>query len=95
MFDTDFVTLVCDTCGDKGDGETVAAFCETLERLRREKKRGAVMSFLDGGMNVSADVSFAREGVLGLSRDYLSRLMSGSRVPDLRLCSRALRENLK
>jgi hypothetical protein len=89
VIDEDLILPACDApdCGELllGTGDTTA-LTTVLERLRAERKRQAVERFTARAAADFPDVPRgAWEDLLGLSRGYLSRLASGTRLPDTAL----------
>jgi hypothetical protein len=84
MVNEDIEVLVCDSCGDLAlYGDFTVKFSEALERARIAQKRAAVQHFVTIAAKEYPQVSRAAwEDTLGLSRGYLSRLISGTRTPD-------------
>lgn len=87
VFDEDLKVPVCDTCGDmRLRGAQVTRLSAVLERLRAVRKRQAISGFITVIREQFGDIQRHEwEGILGLSRGYLSRLESGTRTPDTAL----------
>ncbi len=86
-FDADLEAPVCDRCGELYlTGALTDQFSAVLEQLRLTRKRQAAEHFVHAVETRFPDVPRALwEDTLGLSRGYLSRLTSGSRVADAAL----------
>jgi hypothetical protein len=87
VFDENVEAPICDRCGELFlRGELTARFEAALERLRTERKRAIVKEFIDVSERDFPDVPRALwEDALGVSHGYLSRLVSGKKLPDTSL----------
>lgn len=87
VFDEDVEAPICDRCGELFlRGALTARFEAVLERLRSERKRAIVKEFIDVSERDFPDVPRALwEDALGVSHGYLSRLVSGKKLPDTSL----------
>jgi hypothetical protein len=87
VFDADLMAPVCDTCGEMFlKSALTRQLGSTLDRLRLVRKRSAVERFVQAADRNYPDVPRAVwEDAFGLSRGYLSRLISGTRVADTAL----------
>ena len=87
VFDESLLVPVCDSCAEFYMNRSIShRFSKVLERLRAERKQRLVARFLETIERELPPVSRATwEEVFGLSRGYLSRLLTGARVPDTAL----------
>lgn len=86
VFDEDYEVLACDNpaCGElRLGGERTARMNAVLERLRSTRKRAAAQNFVETAEREFPEVPRALwEDAFGLSRGYLSRVVTGKRLPD-------------
>ena len=87
VFDEKIDAPVCDTCGELFlRADLTARFETVLERLRATRKRTIVQDFVTVSERDFPDVPRALwEDALGVSHGYLSRLLSGKKLPDTAL----------
>ena len=87
VFDEKVEAPICDSCGELFlRGGLTAQFEAVLERLRAERKRTIVKKFISVSERDFPDVPRALwEDALGVSHGYLSRLVSGKKLPDTSL----------